>query len=181
MSEFVPFPKIPRLNTGCTVTEKIDGTNAAVVIDADGNITAQSRNRIITPGKLTDNAGFAGWVEANKEDLAKLGEGVHFGEWWGIGIQRGYGLAEKRFSLFNAQRWTLNTLRPECCSVVPVLYEGDFDTAKLNAVQTMLGATGSVAAPGFMNPEGTIVFVHTSRQMFKVPFDTQHKTQLAAA
>ena len=31
--------------------------------------------------------------------------GRHFGEWWGSGIQRGYGLDEKTFSLFNAYRW----------------------------------------------------------------------------
>ncbi len=60
-----------------------------------------SRTRWITA--QDDNHGFARWVEGNKQELLKLGAGRHFGEWWGSGIQRGYGLqkGEKRFSLFN--------------------------------------------------------------------------------
>ena len=51
--------------------------------------------------------GFARWVETNRERLITLlGPGLHFGEWWGSGIQRGYGLTkgDKRFSLFNVER-----------------------------------------------------------------------------
>lgn len=33
MAEFEAFPKIPRLNRDITVTEKLDGTNAAVIIE----------------------------------------------------------------------------------------------------------------------------------------------------
>src|SRR5882762_4949927 len=54
-------------------------------------VYAQSRKRIITPEQ--DNFGFARWVYDNAETLVHdLGEGLHFGEWWGSGIQRGYGL-----------------------------------------------------------------------------------------
>lgn len=108
MSEIVfePFPKLARLNRTIYVTEKLDGTNAAIGIHEDGTIYAQSRKRLIRVGD--DNAGFAAWVDENKDQLsATLGPGLHFGEWWGSGIQRGYGLpkGEKRFSLFNTGRW----------------------------------------------------------------------------
>jgi hypothetical protein len=55
---FQPWPKIPRLHRSIVITEKIDGTNACVVISPDGTeIAAQSRTRVITPEQ--DNAGFA--------------------------------------------------------------------------------------------------------------------------
>src|ERR1035437_8585597 len=68
----VAFPKIARLNRDIVITEKIDGTNAAIGIvelpqSEEGSVMyevyAQSRNRIITPGK-GDHAGFAAWVES---------------------------------------------------------------------------------------------------------------------
>jgi hypothetical protein len=86
------------------VTEKLDGTNAQVHITDDGRIFAGSRNRWITPD--ADNFGFARWVAEHEEELRALGPGSHYGEWWGSGIQRRYGLDEKRFSLFNVGRWT---------------------------------------------------------------------------
>jgi hypothetical protein len=104
MPEFVPWPKIHRLFRDVIITEKIDGTNAAIGISDDGEVHAQSRKRIITPAD--DNYGFAKWVHANAAVLAEhLGPGLHFGEWCGLGINRGYGLPEKRFALFNAARW----------------------------------------------------------------------------
>lgn len=100
--EFKAFPKLQRLSGPAFVTEKIDGTNACVHVDAETwVVTAQSRTRVITPGK-NDNFGFAAWVQSNYYALADLlGPGYHYGEWWGQGIQRGYGLKERRFSLFN--------------------------------------------------------------------------------
>jgi hypothetical protein len=62
--------------------------------------------------------------EEHRDDLLTLGPGRHFGEWWGAGIQRRYGLTEKRFSLFNVTRW--GEARPACCHVVPTLYRGPF-------------------------------------------------------
>jgi hypothetical protein len=91
--------------------------------------------------------------------LLTLGPGRHFGEWWGCGIQRGYGLKEKRFSLFNVSRWEES--HPERCHVVPVLWRGLFDTAFIDGALTMLKATGSKAAPGYMHPEGVVVY-HTA-------------------
>ncbi len=165
--DFIPFPKISRLNRGCVISEKIDGTNAQVVITEEGEIFAGSRTRWITPD--ADNYHFAEWVQGNKDDLLKLGPGQHFGEWWGLGIQRRYGLTERRFSLFNAGRWNNpESGRPACCHVVPVLYAGPFTTNAVADAIKQLTEHGSVAAPGFMDPEGVVVFHAASRQLQKV-------------
>lgn len=177
---FEAFASIPRLSRECVVTEKIDGTNACVYIGEDGTVIAGSRNRWITPAD--DNHGFAAWVAAHVDELRGLGPGRHFGEWWGSGIQRRYGLAEKRFSLFNVGRWgddrnreACPIDRPACCHVVPVLYRGMFSTATIDSVLQRLSDEGSVAAPGFMNPEGVIVY--HARQLFKKTIgDDGHKS-----
>lgn len=187
MVTFTEWPKIARLSREMIITEKIDGTNAQVEIfqraaeetpdgprwdsryvidEIDGMVMlAGSRTRYITPED--DNHGFAKWVKANAKDLMRLGPGRHYGEWWGSGIQRAYGKknGEKVFSLFNVGRWADNRdlvkypiPRPECCNVVPVLYRGLFDTKVVDDVLAKLQLTGSDAAPGFMNPEGIIVY-----------------------
>ena len=185
--EFNVFPKIARLNREMVITEKIDGTNAsielvsslAILIDpkfiiaevGDLFIFAGSRTRYITPEN--DNQGFAKWVKAHAEELVQLGPGQHFGEWWGQGIQRTYGLTEKRFSLFNTARWAelFPVTEDSCIGVVPELYHGLFDSAVVNATLTLLGAQGSIAAPGFMNPEGIVVYHTAANQMFKVTLE----------
>lgn len=193
--EFQAWPKTPRLFRDITVTEKIDGTNAAVIVvpghptESDSNCTiveveegrwlkvgAQSRKRLVTPD--ADNFGFARWVFDNAEALARiLGEGTHYGEWWGSGIQRGYGLAkgEKRFSLFNVHRYGRLVVDAEGVhqlaglDVVPRLYQGPFD---MEAIQDhgldYLRRHGSEAAPGFDRPEGIIVYHSASGQVYKV-------------
>lgn len=167
---FESWPKIARLNRDITITEKIDGTNAAVLILEDGTVAAQSRKRLITP--TDDNFGFAQWVSENVTALAAvLGPGRHFGEWWGSGIQRGYGLTkgEKRFSLFNTARYgDLPLHEVEGLAAVPVLHQGPMNTAVINSTITLLAATGSQASPGFVDPEGVIVFHSAAQQMFKV-------------
>lgn len=195
LSAFEGFGKIPRLKRDMIITEKIDGTNAQVFItstfeaqestirtehvlsadfERDLVMFAGSRNRLLTVEK--DNYGFARWVRENATGLFDLGPGRHFGEWWGSGIQRGYGLpkGEKRFSLFNASRWKGGSTEPtglaelpnrleppSCCSVVPVLYYGPFNTLTATGCLNDLRIDGSYAAPGFMNPEGIVVY-HTA-------------------
>lgn len=200
---FQEFASITRLTRNVIVSEKIDGTNAQVfirqlpddevmptdtpIVAVFGNLLlyAGSRNRWITPE--ADNFGFARWVKENADTLAALGPGAHYGEWWGSGVQRGYGLekGEKRFSLFNVGRWTsdfniagdLDTLRSTrcaevlCCHVVPVLLRWTFDTARIDGTLTLLGAHGSYASPGFMNPEGVVVFHTPSQTLFKKTLD----------
>ncbi len=167
--EFEDFGKISRLKRNMTVTEKIDGTNAQVAFDDDGTMFVGSRNRWITPDK--DNMGFARWCAENEEELRKLGPGRHFGEFWGAGIQRRYGLKEKRFSLFNTGRWNEESPPPACCSVVPILYSGKFSMEAIDDCLNKLKTEGSVAAPGFMDPEGVIVYLPDARKLFKITLD----------
>lgn len=167
--EFVPFRKIPRLRRACVITEKLDGTNAAICITPDGQFLVGSRTRWITPED--DNYGFARWAHENKEELMKLGEGTHFGEWWGQGIQRNYGMDRKVFSLFNTARWLDDAVRPKCCGVVPVLYFGDFSTTCADDAVESLWKNGSVAVPGWMKPEGVVVFHSAANILFKKTLD----------
>lgn len=158
--EFKSFPKIPRLSREIIVTEKIDGTNAQIMIGESGEFLTGSRNRWITPEN--DNYGFARWAQENKDELLTLGPGQHFGEWYGQGIQHGYGLKEKRLALFNTFRWS--DVRPKCCDVVPVLYRGPFKTLPIESCLEELAREGSKLVPGWMRPEGIIIF-HTAANM----------------
>lgn len=167
--EFVKWPKIARLaNEHMTITEKLDGTNACIVITQD-DIYAQSRNRIVEVGK--DNAGFAGWVNLWQEQLrADLGVGRFFGEWWGLGIQRNYGLDHKRFSLFNSYRWAKAAPYFETpqLGVVPVLFEGGFSTNIIRTTHDLLMADGSSAVKGWMKPEGIVVYLAEAKTSYKL-------------
>lgn len=84
--EFKPFPKMPRLSRECIITEKIDGTNASI---------------LITEGK---------------------------------------------------------DVLPPCCHLVPVLRRGEFSTVMCESALHELRERGSLAAPGFMKPEGIVCF-----------------------
>jgi hypothetical protein len=169
MIDFQPFRKIPRLQREIIVTEKIDGTNAQICITEDGQFFTGSRTRWITPED--DNFGFSKWAHEHKEELMQLGVGSHYGEWWGQGIQRNYGMKEKHFSLFNVSRWETPQSRPACCDCVPVLYQGPFDSSKINAQINNLKLCGSIAAPGFMKPEGIVVYHTAGNLYFKQTID----------
>ena len=161
---FVPMSKIARYSRLCTITEKIDGTNASIFIDdLSQTFRTASRTKWIVPGD--DNAGFAKWAYEHKDELMQLGPGHHFGEWWGLGIQRKYGQDRKRFSLFNTHLWSVT--RPACCDVVPVLYEGLFEQSAISWALDLLRTGGSVAAPGFLNPEGVVIYHQAAKVYFK--------------
>lgn len=177
MSEFQEFPKIARLFREVTITEKIDGTNGQIVIGEDGGVRAASRSRFVTPED--DNYGFARWVHEHEDELRTLGPGQHYGEWWGRGIQRNYSQTDKRFSLFNTHKWT--EARPACCDVVPILYSGIFTPSCIYNSLTGLKTNGSMAAPGFMNPEGVIVWHSAARTYFKVTLERDDEYKGKAA
>ncbi len=162
---FEDFGKIARLTREIVVTEKIDGTNACVYIGEDGEFLTGSRSRWITPDM--DNHGFSRWAHEHRNQLLALGPGRHFGEWWGSGIQRRYGLTEKRFSLFNVHRWDDPATRPTCCYVVPTLYRGMFSDDAVNDQLRKLETDGSFAAPGFRQPEGVIIYHTAAKVLFK--------------
>lgn len=172
--QFEAWPSTPRLYRGMVITEKLDGTNAAIVITDDGDFACQSRKRLITPDN--DNMGFAAWAYSKREELTVfLGPGRHFGEWWGKGIQRGYDMPCRVFSLFNSHRWgpqdDMWNFRPDGLDVVPTLYRGHFDLHTVETIKTTLTVMGSVAAPGFMDPEGVIVWHPAAGAKFKSTFD----------
>jgi hypothetical protein len=186
--DFVSYPKIPRLSRECIITEKIDGTNAQIYI-AENNepfilnsgrvvpFLCGSRSRWIYPE--SDNHGFARWAYENVEELLKLGPGHHFGEFWGKGIQRGYGLQEKRFSLFNVAKWSDPEVRPKCCHVVPKLelVHAIFNEIDYNQILGYMKVHGSFAAPGFMNPEGIVIFHKASGYLFKKTIEKDEKAK----
>jgi hypothetical protein len=174
--EFQEFPKIARLSREVIITEKIDGTNGCIYIGDEGEFLVGSRKRWITPEN--DNHGFARWAYDHRDELmGGLGVGRHYGEWWGSGIQRGYGLSkgEKRFSLFNVSRWADESVRPKCCHVVPELYRGQFSTTVISGVLAELEILGSQAAPGFNNPEGIVIFHTAVNMMFKKTIKNDEK------
>lgn len=206
-SNYPAFGKIPRLNRPVLWTEKIDGTNGLVSIveypygaladvklepgmirvtgmDTDDGgfpvveftVRAGSRNRWLTPS--SDNYGFSKWVQENSTALVKLlGEGNHYGEWWGQGIQRKYDMDHKEFSLFNAVRWEHLNEDDAAVSInlnsVPLLCQttGFDPTLALK----MLEQWGSFAAPGWQKPEGVVGFHDQSRTSFKVLIENDHK------
>mgnify|MGYP001600512295 CR=1 FL=1 len=182
--KFIEFPKIARFARQAVISEKIDGTNGVVFIGKNGEFFIGSRSRWITPAD--DNYGFAAWAYEHKEELIiGLGAGRHYGEWWGKGIQRAYGLAEKRFSLINCIRWAeigaelqlipqadpriikSQQYAPVCCHVVPKLWCGQFDKMNIDTIISELQHSGSIASPGFMRPEGVIIFHIAGNVAFK--------------
>lgn len=162
--EFKPWDKIPRENPfKVTISEKIDGTNACIII-CDGVIRGvQSRKRFITPDD--DNYGFASWVAENNDELLKLGDGYHYGEWAGIGIQKNpHNLDSKKLFLFNTFRWNEdNPNRPKCCEVVPVLFQGELTPNKIPELLKSLQENAGVN----QTPEGVVVYYHAFRKYTK--------------
>jgi hypothetical protein len=99
--------RLPILTFSGTV--KVHGTNAGVTLTKDGEMYAQSRENIITVEQ--DNAGFAFFVESNKNVFIKLFETLDirdadyitiFGEWAGGSIQKGVAIngLPKMFIIF---------------------------------------------------------------------------------
>jgi len=99
-------------------TVKLHGTNSGVTLNRDGDIYAQSRENIITIEN--DNAGFAFFVESNKETFKKLFSTIDmkdadfvtiFGEWCGGNIQKGVAIngLPKMFVIFAVKLSYTNT------------------------------------------------------------------------
>jgi hypothetical protein len=184
---FEAWPKTPRLfdNKGIVITEKIDGTNGAIVITEDGQVGAQSRKRLLPMGprgmddvswQKEDNAGFAAWVREHRDGLVEtLGPGRHFGEWWGWKIGRGYGLTEgdRRFWLFNTEKWghLAEGSSVPGLGVVPVLHDGPWGLVSIEVALLDLALNGSKAAPGWTKPEGICVYHKAASRVFKVIMD----------
>lgn len=110
-------PTLPKPTLAFKGTVKLHGTNAAVSGNLSDGIWAQSRENIITVEK--DNAGFAFFVESNKELFTELIASVFtnndldmventvtiYGEWCGGNIQKGVGITNlpKSFFIFGVK------------------------------------------------------------------------------
>lgn len=165
LPDFHKFHKIQRMMRDFVFTEKIDGSNGCIHVSEDGKILAGSRNGWLTD---KDNFGFKEWVTQNSDELILLGPGNHYGEWWGRGINRNYGLQDRKFTLFNPHRYDVAKL-PTCVSgVIPVLWIGPIAMASM--VIERLQESGSRVAPGFMNPEGIVAQHISGGERFKFTF-----------
>ena len=181
MTEFVAYPKLGRLaRANMVITEKIDGTNACIVVEEGQIALVQSRKRVIVPG--TDNAGFAGWVYANAAIIAEaLGDGRHYGEWAGPAIQQNpLDMIEKRLFLFNTNQFPPERIEQiqetvPHISAVPTLYKGAFSMETISETLRTLAENGSqVPQKGLAaRPEGVVVSVFGSK--FKMTMDDRHK------
>lgn len=139
------------------------------------------------PEKLHDNHGFSKWAHENKEALIRLlGEGYHYGEWCGAGIQNGEGLKEKGFYLFSPRSRYLkleldgindkiDILNSINIYFVPELYNGTIGeepitiTGIIQYAMARLYNDGSRIGNGSVKPEGVIVEIE-NKLKFKVIF-----------
>lgn len=178
--EFIEWPKTPHLYREMVLSEKIDGQNGGLHFDREGNWAVQSRSRFID--EQTDINGFYQWVESNHRTLFEdLGEGIHFGEWWGYKIRRGYDCkpGERYFSLFNTRRWSGLTFKTPNLAVVPILFEGTIKEQTIGGIfqfwTIALKQEGSFAKPGYTKPEGLVIYHKEADQMFKIFLEKDDK------
>lgn len=177
------------LGTALDFSENLDELPFALMLDTseldevgepthEFHIWAGSRNRWLTPGN--DNFTFARWVFANRYTLIEdLQVGRHYGEWYGQGIQRTYGLAEKRFMLFNTKRHDGKEFKTPQLETSTVLWEGNMKDLMhtfngYNFMSIILGALendGSKHVPGFMKPEGVVIYHHAANKLFKITLE----------
>lgn len=142
------------------ITEKMDGTNGCVIVENGEVIGFQSRKKLITSD--SDNMGFAGWGEKHKEELATLGDGYHYGEWCGPGIQKNrHQLSSKEFYLFNV------TLETSCTIVkkVPVLYQEVYTDGIIEKVMLQLLKERDY------NPEGVMSYFLQTGTYLKATYE----------
>lgn len=196
--DFTPFSKIPRLNRAISITEKLDGTNAQLAIralhpaedDPDDStlavhngfaLRAGSRNRFLS--RAADNFGFARWALDNAPTLiADLGEGLHFGEWYGAGVNAAYGGKPRALALFNTKRWEGMQFTTPGLEVVPRLYEGPWfmsDVFMPDAALDYLAQFGSLAAPG-QPAEGIVIYHTAANVLFKATIQHDESPKSAA-
>jgi hypothetical protein len=176
MGAFKAFGKIQHIGKlYMSITEKLHGSNAQIYIYRDENgvpqLKAGSRTRWLVPGD--DNYGFAQFVYDNKEEIIdKLGDGRHFGEWCGRGINSGYNLPDKNLFLFNWRRWkSVEAELPKRILTVPLLYTGKMSLEIIDYTMAMLKESGSIISPGYMKPEGIVVEIDGN--FYKKTFDIE--------
>lgn len=167
--EFQAWPKTTRLCSKCVITEKLHGSNGALIFhvysDEDGKPTialaAQTRNRLVTI--KDDQTGIALWMYMNHQTLVsdlvqldddgqpKLGTFYHYGEM----MTRGH--SEPHFYLFNTRRWGASQFLTPTLKTVPVLFEGEYYEGVVEEVLENLRTNGSRVHPG-LPAEGVVTY-----------------------
>lgn len=179
MSNHPNYPKTGRISGPWLVTEKVDGTSACIAIEpgpfGSPAISFGSRNRWLT--READNHGFYAWAVAHSGwFMGHLGVGVHYGEWFGRGIQRGYGMTERRLALFDVERYQTRlahaVTNPGVITVPALLEARDGDEG--------LGWLGHMAPTSTLGPvpmEGVVLRHRVTGAVFKHLFDGQKEAR----
>jgi hypothetical protein len=167
--EFKAWPKTTRLCSKCVITEKLHGSNGAIIFYVyeswDGQRTialaAQTRNRLVNI--TNDQTGIAQWALTNYHTLVddlvqleadgqpKLGTFYHYGEM----MHRGH--SEPHFYLFNTRRWGASQFLTPTLKTVPVLFEGEYYEGVVEEMLEDLRTNGSRVHPG-IPAEGVVTF-----------------------
>jgi hypothetical protein len=197
----------PELFGSATLTELLDGHTIGIHVEVlkrnprsgevtvrDGDVMrvdpvggaqffrvwVQNRERMVTPDQR-DVQGVAAWVKAHAGAIAEtLGPGIHFGEWWGYKICRGYGLpaGDRRFSLFNTARWGfIDGTQVPSLYTVPVLWEGPLEDNWNTVREQMdkLHEQGSSAVPGYRYPAGVLLYHASADAMMRHVFKGEER------
>ena len=181
------FPSIERLeNLYCHITEKVDGTNGLIEIGIQTDLLLTvnfgSQNRYIS--SHDDNMGFVNFFEQHTGDIFNIYDMIKeekgditlplhiYGEWFGKGIQRGYGLADKHFMPFSEFLATKLIDAGVPNIKMPVtLHSGKFSIATLDGCMNKLKDEGSQVIPGYNRPEGVVIYFPTYNFRLKETFE----------
>jgi len=168
--KYPSFPSIERIeNIRCFINEKIDGTNGMIEITKDA-LRFGSRNTYLSSKE--DNHGFYKFC---KEYITYPVSDIIirrlypnnpptypvriYGEWFGKGIQRTYGLKARYFMPFNPYHADALTYCGVPYIVYPAeLYSGKFSVSQLELCMDDLKLRGSKVIEDYMNPEGVVIY-----------------------
>ena len=188
-ASYPSFSSIERLeNIYCVISEKIDGTNGLIEIQNKANnsntgsmiVKFGSRNRYISFSD--DNAGFANFFRHYEKKFKNMAKEIIassynedsqtdeiptenyplriYGEWFGKGIQRGYGLDDKYFMPFSSfyaehmiKAGIPNIMMPN------IMYTGKFSLEVVdNCMNCLTSGSFHNLITNYDNPEGIVIY-----------------------
>lgn len=145
---------------------KLDGSNGGISIYPNGDVVTQSREQIITPEK--DNAGFARWVDSNKDFFSALKQDTQiciFGEWAGKGIAKTCAITKidrKVFCVFAIQYFTKQGALLE---INPIIIKDTLEKFGTNPDLFVIPFYGPVLTLNYFDTEDLKIHVETINQM----------------
>lgn len=185
IEDFKGYPKTPRLEQETvTISEKVDGTNGVLYIhkphlcdvtngiELSPYVLAGSRSKWLQDeGKKSwDNHGFGAWVAEHASELHNLPAGFHYGEWYGKGINHGYGMTDRKFMLFNRKRYERLEDLPKCVELETII-EDEVPVYELlsviDRIKNEVSVKGSYHVPGQAMVEGLIMRFRLSAKVYK--------------